>query len=168
MSRKQQAVEMISALCDLAVRCDKINADTVDSNVARTILGMMAQHKLSIAEKLSQLSFAQFDAIGLLRSERWHKTGIHEWSVADWTLAMCGEAGEVANAVKKMKRLECGMQQSNGPEDMAAAHHAVLKEIGDTVAYLSLLAQRMGSSLESCAVIAFNSVSAREGFPEKL
>lgn len=45
---------------------------------------------------------------------------------------------------------------------------SVATEIGDTVVYLDLLAQRLGLSLEKCIRDTFNRVSEREGFPERL
>lgn len=40
------------------------------------------------------------------RCERWHPGFPHDpggWSGADWSNAMCGEAGEAANVVKKLR-----------------------------------------------------------------
>lgn len=92
-----------------------------------------------------------------------------EWSVADWSNAAAGEMGEVCNEVKKLKRIETGMQQhGNVPVSREAAIARVGKEIGDTTIYLNLLAARCGLTLQECIRVAFNGVSEREGFPERL
>ncbi len=80
---------------------------------------------------------------------------------------MCGEAGEAANAAKKLKRAETGLQQANGmtEEDCRAA---LAQEIGDTYLYLDLLAQRCGIDMYEAVRDTFNRVSEREGFPQRL
>ena len=121
----------------------------------------------------AELTFAAFSAINLARAQRWHKTGgLTEWNIAEWTNAMCGEAGEAANAAKKLRRLECSMQQSNGdtvvPQTLEEARARVLKEVGDTVIYADLVCARLGGSLEQAVRTAFNTISVREGFPERV
>lgn len=135
------------------------------------------------------MNFRDFAAVNLQRCKRWHPNGIKSWSVSLWALAAAGEAGElsiamvdamcvamaavgkaagVGNAVKKLNRVEDNMQQKAGPQTLEDAQRAVATEIGDTVCYLDLLAQRMGTTLEDCVVQTFNRISDREGFPEKL
>lgn len=122
-----------------------------------------------------QMTFKTLHDINGSRAERWHKPengGIREWNIAEWTNAMAGEAGEACNAAKKMRRIECGMQQHGGdsgvPADHAEAKRKVLKEVGDTVIYGDLVCQRVGGTLEDAVRMAFNQVSEREGFPERL
>lgn len=118
------------------------------------------------------MNFEEFRIANAFRQRRWHGGGAAEWSVVDWSNASAGEMGEACNAVKKLRRLELKMQQHAGdkpvPETMDAARQAVAKEIGDTVTYLDLLAQHLGLRLEDCVRKAFNQVSEREGFPERL
>lgn len=110
------------------------------------------------------------------RADRWHKgfpDNADGWSLADWSNAMCGEAGETANVVKKLRRLETGLQQAEQGDrshnDMLEGLTAKLAvEIGDTFMYLDLLAQAAGLSLNRCVIDTFNRVSEREGFPERL
>lgn len=112
------------------------------------------------------LTFAHLAAVHLTRALRWHGTGLESWSLSDWACAMAGEAGEVCNVVKKMNRARDGIQ---GKKDDPEAFPTALKhEIGDTLLYLDLLAQRAGFSLEECVRDTFNRVSEREGFPERL
>lgn len=119
------------------------------------------------------LSFKHLAATNLTRAQRWHKVGgLLEWNAAEWSNAMAGEAGEACNATKKLRRIECKMQQADGdtpaPKTLEEAAQKVLKEVGDTVIYGDLLCQRVGGTLEDAVRLAFNSVSDREGFPEKI
>lgn len=54
------------------------------------------------------------------------------------------------------------------PKTIAEAKKKILKEIGDTVIYADLVCQRLGLTMEEAVRLAFNSVSEREGFPERL
>ena len=112
------------------------------------------------------------------RKERWHGPGTEEWSLADWSNAMQGEAGEVGNVVKKIRRVETG----TGPQtwdDLPSLLVELDKEIADTAIYLDLLqheANRLRSrvgltpnlDLSSAIADKFNEVSVREGFPERV
>jgi NTP pyrophosphatase (non-canonical NTP hydrolase) len=116
----------------------------------------------------NDLSFSELAKINLQRALRWHSSGLEEWNEAEWSNAMAGEAGEACNATKKLRRILCGMRQANGPADLYDARKNVLKEVGDTVIYACLLCQRVGGSMEEAVRYAFNQVSEREGFPERL
>jgi NTP pyrophosphatase (non-canonical NTP hydrolase) len=116
------------------------------------------------------LTFEALATTSRTRADRWHPLGLDEWSVADWAVAMAGEAGEVCDAVKKFRRIETSVVSANPrqPADREAAVRAIAKEIGDTTVYLDLLAQRLGLRLEDCVRDTFNRISEREGFPERL
>ena len=77
---------------------------------------------------------------------------INAWSIPLWTLAACGELGELANLVKKIHR---------GDFTYIESRQDIADEIGDVIAYLSLLASRCGLDLESCVKEKFNRVSQR-------
>lgn len=113
------------------------------------------------------MTFSEVSTINLSRALVWHPCGLEEWSVSDWSNAMAGEAGEVCNAVKKLRRLECDIQQANGlTKEQAIA--AIKQEIGDTYLYLDLLAQRLGINIETAIRDTFNRVSIREGFTQRM
>jgi len=111
------------------------------------------------------LTFGQLTQVNLARAAHWHKGGIEEWSVADWAVAAAGEMGEVCDAVKKLRRIESGLESQNPsqPKDRADAIKKIAQEIGDTVVYLDLLAARLGLRLDECVADTFNRVSRREG-----
>lgn len=100
------------------------------------------------------------------RSAEWHKN-IEDWTTLEWAGAMCGEAGEAANVAKKIKRHDTGITSKYGTS-RANLLAALKREIGDTYLYLDLLAQREGLTLEECVATAFNEVSEREGFPQRI
>lgn len=110
------------------------------------------------------------------RTNRWHggfPNNTDGWTLADWSNAMNGEAGETANVVKKIRRIETGLQQAeqDGLSDEEMRRDLLNKlatEIGDTFMYLDLLAHAAGLSLNRCVIDTFNRVSIREGFPERL
>ncbi len=110
-------------------------------------------------------TFADVARISHARCLHWHPGGLEEWSVSDWAVAMAGEAGEVCDAVKKLRRIEMNIASSNNPADREAAIAAIGKEIGDTYIYLDLLAQRLGLDIETCIRRTFNRVSVRENLP---
>lgn len=118
---------------------------------------------------LERKTFDILRALNLSRAERWHAGG-EPWTGADWSNAMCGEAGETANAVKKMRRLETRVESSNARQPLTKddARAMIAKEIGDTMLYLDLLAAHYGIDLGETVCKVFNQVSEREGFPERL
>jgi NTP pyrophosphatase (non-canonical NTP hydrolase) len=61
-----------------------------------------------------------------------------------WVLGICGEAGEVAEKVKKIIRDKNGKMSQVDKEDIA-------KEIGDVLWYLAVLAHEMGFMFDDIA-----------------
>jgi hypothetical protein len=117
------------------------------------------------------------------RCGRWHPPESEPWSLADWSNAMCGEAGEAANMVKKLRRIETGTD--TGPWHQRDGHplgrddqarvlaKGIGLELADVVIYADLVAQELtrkygGYNLSNLIVTKFNAVSHREGFPERL
>lgn len=119
---------------------------------------------------MSEFTFADLSRTNKQRAQRWHKEFPYSedgWIGSDWSNAAAGEMGETCNIVKKMRRIDIGTEGNNTPprQDLL---DALIKEIGDTAVYLDLLAQYYGSDLGECIETAFNQVSEREGFPERL
>ena len=107
------------------------------------------------------------------RCNRWHPGGIDEWSPLEWAGAMCGEAGEAANAAKKLKRVEARLQNINAPGrsliDVDTARVKVAEEVADTILYGLLLMARVGiSNPEEILAKVFNVKSEEYGFPERI
>jgi NTP pyrophosphatase (non-canonical NTP hydrolase) len=118
-------------------------------------------------EAASPLTFQAVHAANTARCRRWHEDST-AWTGADWATALGGECGEALNIVKKMRRIECGMDP--GPDDppFPALGSMLAKELADVFLYLDLLAWHYGIDLPHAIVSKFNEVSARQGFPEEL
>lgn len=128
---------------------------------------------------MADLTLAKIAEQNRARCVRWHGdgTGASEyeaWGGADWSNAMCGEAGEAANVVKKMRRHETRRQ--GGPHaplpyntaDWEHLRSALADELADVVLYLDLLADHYDIDLEQAVREKFNRVSEAQGFPERL
>lgn len=134
------------------------------------------------------LTFDSLRKMSKARSDAWGGMGL-SWSKADWSNAMAGESGEldeavldlvmitlsksakvgqIANAVKKLRRHETNISQSKGPTTPEAALARIKAEIGDVATYLDLLATHCGLRLEDCVRDTYNAVSERENFPHRI
>lgn len=119
---------------------------------------------------MEDLTFAAVSAANIARCRRWHPDFDDEhpqWIGSDWSNAMAGEAGEVCNIVKKLRRDDLGIQQA-AADTRDALLGKLADEIGDVFLYLDLLAQFYGLDIDRCIAGTFNRVSDREGFPERL
>lgn len=112
-------------------------------------------------------TFERVGEVNLARAKEWHPEGLEDWSPAEWGNALAGECGELCNVLKKILRIDGGIQQASGVlrEELLKA---AAEEIGDTFLYLDLVAQRLGLDTYTCVQETFNRVSDREGFPQKL
>lgn len=119
----------------------------------------------------THLTYAALTAANLARCQMWHP-GFPErnaggWTGGDWSNAMCGEAGEAANVVKKLRRFETGRVGAvDAPPDELLAKLG--EELADTIIYADLLATYYGIDLGAAVIRKFNSISVREGFPHRL
>jgi len=77
-----------------------------------------------------------------------------DWSLGDWMTALTGEVGEAANILKKIKRGDVSLEESQ--ENLA-------REFADIQIYLDILAYRCGINLSKAVVEKFNEVSDRVG-----
>lgn len=121
---------------------------------------------------MTDLTFKAVTTANVARCDRWHRGGLDDWSVADWAVAMAGEAGEVCNAVKKLRRIEDELANISEPgRQLSTRAEAVAKigeEIADTFLYLNLLACRLRIDMADEVEQKFNATSARYGFPERI
>jgi NTP pyrophosphatase (non-canonical NTP hydrolase) len=87
-----------------------------------------------------------------------------EYPMEYWALGLAGEAGEVAQEVKRLKDAV-----RNGDEEARRkAFENLCKEIGDVLPYLDMLAQCTGYPLEYLTAKKFNEVSDRRGSDVKI
>lgn len=110
---------------------------------------------------MPDLTFRHFQRVNAKRCPEGFDHELHDWSPLEWAGAMCGEAGEVANVCKKMKRKTEGIGGAWADRDPAidVLREQLAREIGDTVAYLSLLASAAGLDLQTCVARKFDEIS---------
>lgn len=91
-----------------------------------------------------------------------------EWPGDDKTdlafraIEVFGEAGELAEAVKKFRRYELGIAGST------SSIQDIKDEMGDVLIALDLLANHLGVTLEDCVSEKFNKTSEKYGFKTRL
>ena len=120
-------------------------------------------------DESERLTFNTVTRANTSRARRWHPGFPHDntWSLADWSNAMCGEAGEAANVVKKLRRYEDGLKGELDPTE-PELRVMLADELADVYCYLDLLATAAGIDLPAAIIAKFNRVSKRQGFPEWL
>ena len=105
-------------------------------------------------------------ALNRQRTLRWHSEGLDSWSMADWAVALAGEAGELCNVVKKLNRVRDGLRgNKETPEEL---QKELANEAADIYLYLDLFCQSQGIDLPTAIKSKFNEVSTKHNFPEKL
>lgn len=118
------------------------------------------------------LTFDEVSSTNRRRANRWHPGFPVDdtWTGADWSNAMCGEAGELANVVKKLRRIETGHDTNPLKPEQTQGYllKALADEVADVFLYLDLLAAKYGVDLPGAIVRKFNEVSERQGFPDRL
>ncbi len=122
---------------------------------------------------MSKLSFDEFSKANEARKKQFFKgSSVDNWSIADAFMAMIGELGETANALKKVRRAELGMLNKNAEgrqiDTLDEAKAQIAGEIGGFMCYLDQLCVQIGLRLEDCIVNEFNKKSAELGLPERL
>ncbi len=75
-----------------------------------------------------------------------------DWSLNDWMTAVCGEVGELANELKKIRRGDCTLEE---------VKKKVSDEIADIAIYLDILAFQCGIELDTAVISKFNEVSLK-------
>lgn len=77
-----------------------------------------------------------------------------EYKILYPSLGICGEAGEVADKVKKVVRDKGGVFSEETKEEIA-------KEIGDVLWYCAILSDNLGYSLDDIANMNLNKLESR-------
>ncbi|MCC1487994.1 nucleoside triphosphate pyrophosphohydrolase family protein [Bacillus tropicus] len=86
--------------------------------------------------------------------------------VSNAALGLTGEAGEVADIVKKAIYHGHGFQPSHGPGEEDGNTHKLALELGDIMYYVSIMAHEMGYTLQDIAEMNIAKLAKRypDGF----
>jgi len=85
--------------------------------------------------------------------------------IEDWALAICGEAGELANLTKKIRR---GSILLDSEVDGISTRKRLAYELADIITYCDLMMTALGHNTGKIVNEKFNIVSQREMYREKL
>lgn len=107
------------------------------------------------------LTFARLREANDERAKQWTHNG-PPTPLSFAVLELCGEAGELANAVKKVERHAMGM--AGGSPDLANA----IEEVADVVICADLVARKLGIDLGDAVARKFNATSRKHGFTVSL
>jgi NTP pyrophosphatase (non-canonical NTP hydrolase) len=115
------------------------------------------------------LSFGRLRSRNIPRCVNGFGHALKSWSAAEWTNAMCGEAGEAANVAKKMLRHRDGVAGNQGEDrDLTLLRLKLAAELADVVIYADLVAASQGIDLGEAVRQTFNAKSEQLNSPERL
>lgn len=108
---------------------------------------------------MSELTFREFQLMNQLRCEEAFGHAVafdnETWPLQNWALAIAGEAGELANVVKKVLR---------GDHTVAEAREDILREAADVMTYCDLLITSLYADTGETVMAKFREVSKRVGW----
>jgi NTP pyrophosphatase (non-canonical NTP hydrolase) len=100
----------------------------------------------------------------IARQKEWR--GAEKVDLAFRGLEMAGEAGELANKLKKLVRLQRGITGTQ--EEREALLDDIADEMGDVLVCLDLIAEDLGIDLGLATRIKFNKTSAKQGLNTRM
>lgn len=107
------------------------------------------------ANEAAELSFTSFRQANNARQLEW--PGYEQTDTTFKALEVCGEAGELGEAIKKMVRAERGIAGST------AGLEQVADELADVIISADLLAAHLGIDLTKAIASKFNKTSRKYG-----
>lgn len=78
------------------------------------------------------------------RCDKWHDAEVDDWTLGDWGNAFGGEAGELQNVVKKIRRRTSGTSTAYNTPEMGPLQLKAAEECADVLLYLDLLMWKAG------------------------
>jgi uncharacterized protein YbjQ (UPF0145 family) len=95
---------------------------------------------------------------------------LNGWSVAEWTNAVAGEAGEACNFTKKLIRHRDGVRGNIKAEDkeMATLRQKAASELADAIIYADLALAALGFDTSTILAETFNAKSRKLGAPYRV
>lgn len=109
------------------------------------------------------LTFEAFRIANETRKIEWQqRDGASPWTGADWSNEMCGEVGEAANIVKKLRRIETNVKSvTDGSKEELLAQLA--DELADVFITADLVGQFYNIDLNEAVTRKFNATSKKQG-----
>ena len=106
-------------------------------------------------------------AVNTTRRDEWReRDGSAAWTGADWSNEMCGEAGETANVVKKLRRIETGYKGPGPTEEHLLEQLA--EEVADMIICADLFGMVYGMYLATAVTLKFNKTSEKQNLATRL
>ena len=90
---------------------------------------------------------------------------LDSWSLSDWLVALCGEAGEACNIAKKLNRCRDGIPGNTVTKEQLMED--LKRELADVYIYLDLIVQALGFSLEEIVEQKFAETNRKIGYTEE-
>lgn len=115
---------------------------------------------------MANLSLRHLRTVNLERCTKGFKHNLSDWSIAEWTNAMAGEAGEACNIAKKLIRERDNMGFLNKGVPINDLMLKLGEEIADTVIYADLVAAAVNLDLARIIVNKFNEDSIQRGYTD--
>lgn len=142
----------------------------ITANKGETVDGPKLAALVATAEGTGlDLNCLRLANIARSESKKGFNHPLDAWSIAEWTNAMQGEAGEAGNIAKKLIRIRYSTRgNKKGDGGHAKLLKALAQEIADTVVYADLCLASEGISLSDAVRDAFNRKSKEIGFKFKL
>jgi NTP pyrophosphatase (non-canonical NTP hydrolase) len=117
-------------------------------------------------EKRVKLDIALFSKLSADRAETGFKT-YRNVPILYWTTAICGEAGELCNMIKKIERVRYGGIDGGSSYTAADLEKSdIAEEIGGVFIYLNLLSSLLEIDMEAAIIKTFNDKSKKYGFSQ--
>lgn len=142
-------------------------ADELDSQESH-LAGLRAAYAVDALRSPSE----RFSDVNLARCTAADGFGhaLESWSIAEWTNAMAGEAGEACNLAKKLLRHRDGVAGNKKPEDrdVESLRLRCAEELADVVIYADLAMRALGHDLNDTVRRVFNRKSDELGAPYKV
>ena len=112
---------------------------------------------------------AELRELNRKRCNRWHDPLADDWTLGDWGNAFGGEAGELQNVVKKLRRHEAGASLAYNTPELGVLRDKFAEEVADVLLYLDLLCWKAGVTPDLLVVALrekFNLVSRAQGWDD--
>lgn len=116
------------------------------------------------------MDITKFQLVNETRAKRWHNGDLSQWSLLEWTGAMCGESGEASNFAKKIKRLDIklpNLEKGIPSKNRVELEFKCAQEVADSIIYGLIILSQLGFDASMIIGNVFDQKSIEYGFPER-